>query len=162
MPDGSFLTSIASTAFAFMETNDENCLRYLQSNETRQMLLNNLLQFLHQLSEETCETLGKDIHLQLYSAWGTWLMSVGEDKTARQVEPELLVRTINLCAGNMVDDDIISSIDYKNISNITNKVCFKLESGKVSGINCNGNHNGSHESTNEVESDMKELVVRHK
>ncbi|PHT58502.1 Copal-8-ol diphosphate hydratase, chloroplastic [Capsicum baccatum] len=30
MPDGSFLTSIASTAFAFMETNDQNCLKYLQ------------------------------------------------------------------------------------------------------------------------------------
>lgn len=30
MQDGSFLTSIASTAFAFMETNDPNCLRYLQ------------------------------------------------------------------------------------------------------------------------------------
>ncbi|KAK4364805.1 hypothetical protein RND71_016163 [Anisodus tanguticus] len=128
------------------------------SNETRQMLLNNLLQFLLQLSEETYETLGKDIHLQLHSAWGTWLMSVGEEKTARQVEPELLVRTINLCAGHMVDDDIISSIDYKNISNITNKVCFKLQSGKVSGINCNRNPNWSHESTNEVESDMKELV----
>ncbi|PHT58501.1 Copal-8-ol diphosphate hydratase, chloroplastic [Capsicum baccatum] len=100
-------------------------------NETRQMLLNNLLQFLHQLSEETYETLSKDIHLQLHSAWGTWLMSIGEEKSAGQEEAELLVRTINLCGGLMVDDDILSNIDYKNISNITNKVCFKLQSGKV-------------------------------
>ncbi|PHT93333.1 Copal-8-ol diphosphate hydratase, chloroplastic [Capsicum annuum] len=115
-------------------------------NETRQMLLNNLLQFLHQLSEETYETLSKDIHLQLHSAWGTWLMSIGEEKSAGQEEAELLVRTINLCGGLMVDDDILSNIDYKNISNITNKVCFKLQSGKVS------------PRTNEIESNMKELV----
>ncbi|XP_070019566.1 copal-8-ol diphosphate hydratase, chloroplastic-like [Nicotiana sylvestris] len=31
MADGSFLTSPASTAFAFMETNDEKCLAYLQN-----------------------------------------------------------------------------------------------------------------------------------
>ncbi|KAM3397400.1 copal-8-ol diphosphate hydratase, chloroplastic [Capsicum galapagoense] len=115
-------------------------------NETRQMLLNNLLQFLHQLSEETYETLSKDIHLQLHSAWVTWLMSIGEEKSAGQEEAELLVRTINLCGGLMVDDDILSNIDYKNISNITNKVCFKLQSGKVS------------PRTNEIESNMKELV----
>ncbi|KAM3322627.1 copal-8-ol diphosphate hydratase, chloroplastic [Capsicum chacoense] len=115
-------------------------------NETRQMLLNNLLLFLHQLSEETYETLSKDIHLQLHSAWGTWLMSIGEEKSAGQEEAELLVRTINLCGGLMVDDDILSNIDYKNISNITNKVCFKLQSGKVS------------PRTNEIESNMKELV----
>ncbi|MCD7469411.1 hypothetical protein HAX54_008456 [Datura stramonium] len=121
----------------------------IQDNETRQMLLNNLLQFLHQLSEETYETLGKDIHLQLHSVWGRWLMSVGEEKTACQEKAELVVRTINLCGGHMVDDDIISSIDYKNISDITNKVCFKLQTGKVSGgINCNI----------EVESGMKALV----
>ncbi|CAN4116364.1 unnamed protein product [Withania somnifera] len=127
------------------------------SNETRQMLLNNLLQFLYQLSEETYETIGKDIHLKLFSAWGTWLMSVGEEKTACQEETELLVRTINLCGGHMVDDEIMSSIDYKNISNITNKVCFKLRSGKVFGMKSNRNHNGSPD-TNEIESDMKELV----
>lgn len=120
------------------------------SNESRQMLLNNLLQFLHQLSEDTYETLGKDIHLQLHSAWGTWLMSVGEEKTSCQIEAELLVRTINLCGGHMVDDELISSIYYKNISNITNKVCFNLQSGKeCGGINCKENHN---------ESDMKEVV----
>ncbi|XP_059275465.1 copal-8-ol diphosphate hydratase, chloroplastic-like isoform X1 [Lycium ferocissimum] len=137
---------------------EEATISTKNSNETRQMLLHNLLQFLHQLSEETYETLGKDIHLQLHSAWGTWLMSVGEEKTARQEEAELLVRTINLCGGHMVDDELISSIDYKNISNITNKVCYKLQSGKVSGINSNGiNHNGSPH-TNEVELDMKELV----
>ncbi|KAH0649414.1 hypothetical protein KY285_034662 [Solanum tuberosum] len=100
------------------------------SNETRQMLLNNLLKILHQLSEETYETLGKDIHLQLHSAWGAWLMCVGEEKTACQIEAELLVRTINLCGGHMVDDEIISSTDYKNISNVTNKVCFKLQNRK--------------------------------
>lgn len=122
------------------------------SNETRQMLLNNLLKFLHQLSEETYETLGKDIHLQLHSAWGTWLMCVGEEKTACQIEAELLVRTINLCGGHMVDDEIISSTDYKNISKVTNKVCFKLQNRKVSGcINCKENHN-------EVELEMKEVV----
>ncbi|MCD7459739.1 hypothetical protein HAX54_041849, partial [Datura stramonium] len=71
------------------------------NNETRQMLLNNLLQFLHQLSEETFETLGKDIHLQLHSVWGRWLMSVGEEKTACQEKAELVVRTINLCGGHM-------------------------------------------------------------
>ncbi|KAK6782786.1 hypothetical protein RDI58_020582 [Solanum bulbocastanum] len=122
------------------------------SNETRQMLLNNLLKFLHQLSAETYETLGKDIHLQLHSVWGTWLMCVREEKTACQIESELLVRTINLCGGHMVDDEIISSIDYKNISNVTNKVCFTLQNRKVSGgINCKENHN-------EVELEMQEVV----
>ncbi|XP_059274704.1 copal-8-ol diphosphate hydratase, chloroplastic-like [Lycium ferocissimum] len=84
-------------------------------------------------------------------------MSIEEEKTARQEEAELLVRTINLWGGHLVDDEIIANVDYKNIPNITNKVCYELQSGKVSGINGNWNHNGSSH-PNEVESDMEELV----
>lgn len=50
-PDGSFLKSPASTAFAFMKTNNSNCLKYLESVVNRfnggGKIFNLLLLYIH-------------------------------------------------------------------------------------------------------------------
>nr|G3CCC0.1 RecName: Full=Copal-8-ol diphosphate hydratase, chloroplastic; AltName: Full=8-hydroxy-copalyl diphosphate synthase; Flags: Precursor [Nicotiana tabacum]CCD33018.1 8-hydroxy-copalyl diphosphate synthase [Nicotiana tabacum] len=121
-------------------------------NETKEILvLKNLRQFLRQLSEETFEDLGKDIHHQLQNAWETWLVFLREEKNACQEETELLVRTINLSGGYMTHDEILFDADYENLSNLTNKVCGKLnelQNDKVTGGSKNTN----------IELDMQALV----
>ncbi|MCD9559421.1 Copal-8-ol diphosphate hydratase, chloroplastic [Datura stramonium] len=91
------------------------------SNETKEviLILNNLHEFLRQLGKETYEDLGKDIHHQLHNVWKEWLMSLMEENnTTCKEEAELLVHTINLSAGHMTHDEILS--------NLTNKVCCML------------------------------------
>ncbi|KAK6781641.1 hypothetical protein RDI58_019437 [Solanum bulbocastanum] len=82
-------------------------------------------EFLHQLGKETYQDLGIDIHHQLHNVWEEWFMSL--NNTPCQEEAELLVHTINLAAGHMTHDEILSKH--------TNKVCHMLnefQNGQIS------------------------------
>ncbi|KAK4729237.1 hypothetical protein R3W88_022225 [Solanum pinnatisectum] len=109
-----------------MEFNSYSDMSRKKSNETKEiMVLNNLYQFLHQLGKETYQDLGIDIHHQLHNVWEEWLMSL--NNTPCQEEAELLVHTINLAAGHMTHDEILSKH--------TNKVCHMLnefQNGQIS------------------------------
>ncbi|KAM3270793.1 hypothetical protein P3S67_028995 [Capsicum chacoense] len=91
-----------------------------KGNETKDILvLNNLHQFLDQLGKETYEDSGKDIHHQLHNVWKKWLRSLTEENNITSQEgAELLVHTINLSAGHMTCDEILSKH--------TNEVCSML------------------------------------
>ncbi|CAK9167358.1 unnamed protein product [Ilex paraguariensis] len=57
--------------------------------------------------------------------WEMWLMK-WQDEGVEQGEAELLVSTINLCAGHRVSEEILSHAEYQCLSEITNKVCYQL------------------------------------
>ncbi|XP_075109604.1 copal-8-ol diphosphate hydratase, chloroplastic-like isoform X3 [Nicotiana tabacum] len=130
------------------------------SNKTKEMVLNNLRQFLHQLSKATYEDLGREIHHQLHNAWETWLMSLREEKNTCQEEAELLVQTIYLSAGHMKHDEILFDAEYNSLSILTNKICRmlnELQNDKISADQWCSRTTGSSKAT-DIELDMQALV----
>nr|XP_010324500.1 copal-8-ol diphosphate hydratase, chloroplastic [Solanum lycopersicum] len=113
----SYINQEATTWNSFlMEFKNYRDMSIKKSNETKEIIvLNNLCQFLHQLTKETYQDLGKDIHHQLHNVWEEWLE---ENNTTCQEAAVLLVQTINLSSGHMTHDEILSKY--------TNKVCHML------------------------------------
>ncbi|XP_070048281.1 copal-8-ol diphosphate hydratase, chloroplastic-like isoform X2 [Nicotiana tomentosiformis] len=129
-------------------------------NKTKEMVLNNLRRFLHQLSKATYEDLGKEIHHQLHNAWETWLISLREEKNACQEDAELLVQTIYLSAGHMKHDEILFDAEYNNLSILTNKICRmlnELQNDQISADQWCSRTTGSSKTT-DIELDMQALV----
>ena len=56
------------------------------------------------------------------------MMTWQEDGDVHEREAELLVRTMNLCAGRLVYEElvIVSYPQYKRLTDITNRVCHQL------------------------------------
>lgn len=58
--------------------------------------------------------------------WEQWLRGWQEEDEDAPRDAELLVRTINLCAGRPITDDISSRPTYHYLSGRTSHVCSKL------------------------------------
>ncbi|XP_071918002.1 copalyl diphosphate synthase 1, chloroplastic-like isoform X2 [Coffea arabica] len=125
-------------------------------SEVDQRLLSNLLEFLHQLSTDTAQELGKDIRQQLFEAWESWLMT-NTEKFQWGEEAELLVRTINLCAGRITSDHTAAQLEHYRLSKLINKICHQLHESKSRKAIDAENSNGSFKRL-EVEEDMQALV----
>ncbi|KAL8053437.1 hypothetical protein ABFX02_05G070900 [Erythranthe guttata] len=65
---------------------------------------------------------------QLKDAWGVWLMKIEQGNNGVDDNPELLVSTLNICAGHIAfnNEDILSHHDYIILCNLTNKICQQL------------------------------------
>ena len=55
-------------------------------------------------------------------------MTWQDDGAVHKREAELIVRTINLCAGRLVHEELflVSYPPYKRLTDITNRVCHQL------------------------------------
>lgn len=62
--------------------------------------------------------------------WEDWMMTWREDWDVAPAPPrgqtELLVRTINLCAGRLVSDDLLSHPHYRRLASRTDTLCRRL------------------------------------
>ncbi|PSS14615.1 Ent-copalyl diphosphate synthase [Actinidia chinensis var. chinensis] len=119
-------------------------------------LIGTLLATINQLSLETLVTHGRDIRHHWRHLWETWMMTWQDDGDLHKREAELLVRTINLCAGRLVSEELflVSYPPYKRLTDITNRVCHQLRQQ----LNMKGHDKDYCNATIEIESDMQELV----
>ncbi|XP_068652778.1 ent-copalyl diphosphate synthase 1-like [Aristolochia californica] len=109
------------------------------SKKTGKGLVGALLQTLRQLSWEALLAHGTDVRLQLKQAWEEWLKATdmrGEDY--RRGESELIVRTINLCAGRSTyPEQVLSHPLYGRLARLTDSVChyiLRMRETKAQGL----------------------------
>ncbi|XXG48534.1 hypothetical protein AAC387_Pa02g2957 [Persea americana] len=68
-----------------------------------------------------------NVRLHLERAWEDWLMTWTEkEDSVPQGATELLVRTINLCAGRSVSKELLSHPHYVRLATRTNTLCHRL------------------------------------
>nr|QIA61386.1 terpene synthase 1 [Chiococca alba] len=130
-----------------------------------QRLVRTLLGTLNQISLDAVLVHGRDIHQYLRQAWEKWLIALqeGDDSDMGQEEAELLVRTLNLCAGRYASEELLlSHPKYQQLLHITTRVCNQIrhfQHKKVQdGENGRANMGDGITSISSIESDMQELT----
>ncbi|KAF8392464.1 hypothetical protein HHK36_022806 [Tetracentron sinense] len=127
--------------------------RWWDSKRTGEVLVGALLGTLSKLSLDALAAHGRDIRHHLQHSWETWLMTwQSEEESKNHEEAELLVRTINVSAGRLLSEELLSHPHHQRLSHLTNRVCHQLRR-----IRNFKEHNGRI-TTHPVESDMQELV----
>ncbi|KAL3531338.1 hypothetical protein ACH5RR_010660 [Cinchona calisaya] len=117
-------------------------------------LVKTLLGTLNQLSLDAVLVHGRDIHQYLRHAWEKWLIALEEGGDMGQEEAELIVRTLNLCAGRYASEELLlSHPKYQQLLNITTRVCHQIRQFQHE----KKNHVGI-TSVKTIESDMQELA----
>ncbi|KAL8092691.1 ent-copalyl diphosphate synthase 1 isoform X2 [Apium graveolens] len=142
----------------YMKTTDN--LAYTDNHgrfkTARKKLLGTLVGILKQLMLDAMVAHGIDIHHQLHQAWGMWLLTWQEDGDVDRAKAQLLEQTINICAGRLTSEEILSHPQYKTLSNITNQLCHQLgpfQYGKL-----HKEDSSDTEMAMEIESNMQQLV----
>nr|UXG91343.1 (+)-CPP synthase [Callicarpa americana] len=131
---------------------------YKINSATRECgLVDILLATLHQL----LEGFDKVASNQLKNAWGAWLMKLEQGEANGGADAELLVTTLNICAGHIAfNEGILSHNDYKTLSKLSNKICqhlSQIQNKKVLEIN-DLNTTNSSINDKEIEQDMQALT----
>lgn len=49
-----------------------------------------------------------------------------EDGDVDKAKAQLLEQTINICAGRLISEELLSHPQYKNLSTLTNQLCYQL------------------------------------
>ncbi|KAL1817816.1 hypothetical protein ACET3Z_020390 [Daucus carota] len=131
---------------------------FYYANPAGQKLVGTLVGTIKQLTLNAKSAHGIDIYPQLHQAWLAWLLVWQEDGNVDKARAQLLEEIINICAGRLISEEILSHPQYKTLSTITNRICHQLRVfQKVQNQNnCNGNTGAI--TTAEIESDMQELV----
>ncbi|KAH7863456.1 hypothetical protein Vadar_017731 [Vaccinium darrowii] len=123
-------------------------------------LLGTLIRTIDQLSLNTLEERGRDIHHNLLHAWELWMKN-WEGGDMYEGEAELLVSCINLCSNRWVTGEVslppVSNSQYKRLSDVTNRVCHQLRRQFQHNHMIRDDKDSCH-TTNQIESDMQELV----
>nr|XP_017251005.1 PREDICTED: ent-copalyl diphosphate synthase, chloroplastic-like [Daucus carota subsp. sativus] len=121
-------------------------------------LLGTLVATLKQLILDAKSAHGIDIYPQLHQAWTMWLLKWQEEGDVDKAKAQLLEQTINICAGRILSNEILSHPHYKTLSTITNRLCHQLSIfRKVQNEKSRDTSRGGI-TTMEIESDMRELV----
>ncbi|XP_057474257.1 ent-copalyl diphosphate synthase 1-like [Actinidia eriantha] len=133
--------------------------RYKKTTGQGLRLIGTLLATISQLSLDTLVTHGRDIRHHLRHLWETWMMTWQEDGDVHKREAELLVRTMNLCAGRLVYEEqfLVSYPQYKRLTDITNRVCHQLREFQQK-LNMKVHDKDYCNASIRIESDMQELV----
>ncbi|KAM7503068.1 hypothetical protein LguiB_001972 [Lonicera macranthoides] len=115
---------------------------------------------LYQFSIYAMEAHGGDILQPLLHAWEMWLMTWQEEDVIPQSEAMLLATTTNIFADRLVSGELLSHLQYKRLTELTDRIChhlYKFKDKKVQD-DCKGNTKSSYITTDEIESDMQELL----
>ncbi|KAL1332710.1 hypothetical protein AAHE18_11G047400 [Arachis hypogaea] len=131
--------------------------RRLDKNNKNEQLLGILLITLDYLGLEFFQNHGQEISHYLNQIWQSWLFSWQNEGSSSKREAELIVQTINLMAGDWLQELQLNS-QYQRLLKATNKVCHKLKDYQ--------SEKGENElsiatkptTTPEIESEMQEFV----
>ncbi|XP_022858374.1 copal-8-ol diphosphate hydratase, chloroplastic-like isoform X2 [Olea europaea var. sylvestris] len=136
------------------------CIGKRKSYKTGRRILDILLKTLDQHSIETLEEHDKDTSHKQHCAWETWLSKLNNEDLEYNDEAELLVHTINTCAGYMVSVDMLQHPEYKKFSKLTNKICHQLKEYQNNKVHEMGNRDKVTHGIKykEIETDMQALV----
>ncbi|KAB1203283.1 hypothetical protein CJ030_MR8G019421 [Morella rubra] len=134
--------------------------RTSNANQTVQELVRTLLETLNHLSLEAIISNGQDISHHLRQAWEKWMLKWQSEGDRHQGKAELLAHIINLTACSSVPKELLSHPQYKRLSDLLNRVYYKLCSHQRHKVHDNGNHTSHANSITspEIESGMQELV----
>ncbi|XP_035548925.1 (-)-kolavenyl diphosphate synthase TPS28, chloroplastic-like [Juglans regia] len=138
--------------------------RKSNTKKNGEAILGILLEFLKHLSlEAIADQDGQEIIHDLRQAWEKWLLEWCSDGDRQKGEAELLAHMINVAAGHSFSQELLSHPQYKRLSGLINKVCYKLSSYKKDKVDNNCSHNitayaNYYVTTPEIESEMRELV----
>ncbi|QHO18750.1 hypothetical protein HN873_035069 [Arachis hypogaea] len=100
--------------------------RRLDKNNKNEQLLGILLITLDYLGLEFFQNHGQEISHYLNQIWQSWLFSWQNEGSSSKREAELIVQTINLMAGDWLQELQLNS-QYQRLLKATNKVCHKLK-----------------------------------
>ncbi|XP_050266353.1 ent-copalyl diphosphate synthase 1 isoform X2 [Quercus robur] len=144
-------------------SNTRDCInrRGSNTNKTCQGLIETLLDTINHLSLEALVTHGQDISRHLHLAWEKWLLKWHIEGDRQQGEAELLVHIINLTAGRLFSEELMSHPQYKPLSDLINKIYCQLcsyQKHKVYNVKGSNTSCSDNITTPEIESDMQELV----
>ncbi|XP_042991436.1 (-)-kolavenyl diphosphate synthase TPS28, chloroplastic-like isoform X5 [Carya illinoinensis] len=140
---------------------------YRKSNTKKngEALLGILLEFLNHLSlESIVDQDRQEISHHLRQAWEKWLLEWYSDGDRHKGEAELLAHMINvITAGHSFSEELLSHAQYKRLSSLINRVCYKLSSYQKDKVDNKCSHNITSYSnycltTPEIESEMQEVV----
>ncbi|XP_068649228.1 ent-copalyl diphosphate synthase 1-like [Aristolochia californica] len=139
------------------------------SKKTGKGLVGALLQTLRHLSWEALLAHGTDVRLQLKQAWEEWLKTyetVSGVEDCRRGEADLIVRTINLCAGrSMYAEQMLSHPLHGRLARLTDSVCHQIL--RMRETKAQGSRSGSaatnkfvHESIDHQMQEIVEIVLQ--
>ncbi|KAF9605971.1 hypothetical protein IFM89_021297 [Coptis chinensis] len=128
--------------------------------ETRNELAEAILTTLSDISSKVLEVYEKEVHHSLKHAWNTWLHNWPSQEDKHLIpnnEAELLVNTINLCAGHSLSLDLVSQPEYMHLTNLTNNICNRLRQ-QTQNSNIKEEQAIINKPTESVELEMQKLV----
>ncbi|KAL2544638.1 Ent-copalyl diphosphate synthase [Forsythia ovata] len=144
-------------------TNNINSMGINGYHNIRHRLITILMETLHQISIDALEWIGRDVSHQLHDAmqWGKWFMNLNKGLFKCQ-EIELIVSTLNICAGHIASEETQSQLEYKNLCKLVNKIYEQLhdheyQNKKVQEIDHYDIKRGKIEYM-EIEQDMQSLL----
>nr|AHW04046.1 diterpene synthase TPS1 [Plectranthus barbatus] len=116
------ISTIIASFFNNQNTSPEDKLAFLtdfKNGNSTNMALVTLTQFLEGFDRYTSH--------QLKNAWSVWLRKLQQGEGNGGADAELLVNTLNICAGHIAfREEILAHNDYKTLSNLTSKICRQL------------------------------------
>ncbi|KAJ0053550.1 hypothetical protein Pint_03319 [Pistacia integerrima] len=133
----------------------------LESDIIEQRFTRILLGTLDHLSLDALVNQGRDISHHLHQAWEKWLIKwQDQNGDMHQGEAELLVNTINIIAERWFLDELLHHPQYRQLSDLTNRICSKLGHYQKQKVHDNGSNNDNNDSIRmlQIESEMQELL----
>ncbi|KAF5186974.1 Ent-copalyl diphosphate synthase protein [Thalictrum thalictroides] len=145
----------------FKETSVDQKKDFIQAFNygAKNELVEVILKTLSDISLEVRAVHGKEVYPDLKHAWNTWLMNLtieGDNELVPNNEAELLVSTINLCAGHSSSDGLNSLPEYVRLTKLTNEICNHLH--QTENFKVGKQNNCSEEKFDSIDLKMQELV----
>ncbi|KAJ0113422.1 hypothetical protein Patl1_03376 [Pistacia atlantica] len=131
---------------ALHQTEWDNMQRRWGSSKIEQGLTRIFLGTLKHVSKDALAAQGRDISHHLHQAWEKWLLKWQEEGERNQEEAELLVRTIHLIGGHPFSDELLHHPQYRRLTELTNRICYKLGNYQKQKVRDNGSHNDNSDS----------------
>ncbi|XP_028804189.1 ent-copalyl diphosphate synthase, chloroplastic [Neltuma alba] len=129
----------------------------LNRNRTEEGLVGALVGTIDQLSWDILVSHDHQIGYDMYHTWQEWLSNWQSGGDTCQGHAELLVKIINLSAGNWISEELLWNPRYQQLTELTNGVCRRLHCYQR--LKSGGSGMQTHRiTTSGAESEMQQLV----
>ncbi|KAJ4955655.1 hypothetical protein NE237_012438 [Protea cynaroides] len=156
-----FFNDFIHTNFDIHDNNSINGMwvmrRKSEWKTTGKKLMEAVLATLNSIALETLVAHRLDVRHHLLCSWKSWVLTWcldEEGKRSGEGEGELLVRTINVCAGHSISEEHSSHPHYQRLLHLINAICRHLRLF----LNSKGHRKKDSRSTDPIDPLMRELV----